>query len=902
MINSSDILKASILIVDDQAANVSLLEQTLRGAGYVSISSTGNPRDVRELHRKNHYNLILLDLQMPGLDGFQVMESLKEIETGGYLPVLAITAQPEHKLRALKAGAKDFVSKPFDLAEILMRVQNMLEVRLLHLETEMRTERAENSEQALRASELSYRRLFEAARDGILILEVDTGRITDVNPFLVELLGFSHSEMVGKTVGELSPFKDLESNKIMLERLQMDGYIRYEDLPLETTDGRKIAVEFVSNVYQVGDKKVIQCNVRNITERKQADSAIIRLAAIVESSDDAIVGKDLKGIVTSWNKGAEKMFGYSADEMVGNSIVRLIPADRQGEETEFLMRANHGESVRQFETVRQAKGGRLLDASVTISPIKDASGKIVGISKVARDITERVKSEQSLRLLQSAMEQSKESILITDAELDLPGPRIIFTNPAFTKMTGYTAEEAIGKTPRILQGPRTDKAVLSRLRKNLEHGEVFAGEAINYRKDGTEFDLEWQIAPIRNFTGKITHFVATQHDITERKKLEEQFRQAQKMDAIGRLAGGVAHDFNNILAVIQLQADMLKIGRNLSPEQLEFAEEISIAAQRASAVTHQLLLFSRNETLKLCDLDLNQSLNAMTNMLRRILGEDIQMQFKFSMPPLFIHADAGMMDQVLMNLAVNSRDAMPNGGRLIIETSAVDFDESVIGQSAKACPGSFVCLSVSDTGCGIPPEILPKIFEPFFTTKDVGKGTGLGLATIFGILQQHQGWVNVYSEVGQGTTFRIYLPRVAKVSPQIPVQSRPAVMLGGNETVLLVEDDAFLHASVHKILLQLGYRVLDASNGVEALEVWNQNRDSIHLLMTDLVMPGGITGIDLAKQILKQDPKLKVIYASGYSAEVAGKDFPLKEGVNFLTKPFQALKLAQTVRNCLDKV
>jgi len=708
------------------------------------------------------------------------MESLKEIETGGYLPVLAITAQPEHKLRALKAGAKDFASKPFDLAEILMRVHNMLEVRLLHLETEMRTERAEKSEQALRASELSYRRLFEAARDGILILDVDTGRITDVNPFLVELLGFSHREMVGKTVGELSPFRDMESNKVMLEQLQKDGYVRYEDLPLETTDGRKIAVEFVSNVYQAGNKKVIQCNIR--------------------------------------------------------------------------------------------------------------------------DITERMKSEQSLRLLQSAVEQSKESILITDAELDLPGPKIIFVNPAFTQMTGYSAEEAIGKTPRILQGPHTDKTVLSRLRNNLERGEVFAGEAINYRKDGTKFDLEWQIAPLRNSGGKITHFVGTQHNITERKKLEEQFRQAQKMDAIGRLAGGVAHDFNNILAVIQLQADMLKIGGNLSPEQLGFAEEIMSAAKRASAVTHQLLLFSRNETLKLCDLDLNQSLNAMTNMLRRILGEDIQMQFKFSIQPLFIHADAGMMDQVLMNLVVNSRDAMPNGGQLIIETSAVDFDESVIGQSAQARPGLFVCLSVSDTGCGIPPEILPKIFEPFFTTKDVGKGTGLGLATIFGILHLHQGWVNVYSEVGQGTTFRIYLPRLARMSPQKPEQSKPAVMLGGNETILLVEDDVFLHASVRKILLQLGYRVLDATNGVEALEIWNQNRDGIHLLITDLVMPGGITGIDLAKQILKQDPKLKVIYASGYSSEVAGKDFPLKEGVNFLTKPFQALKLAQTVRSCLDKI
>jgi PAS domain S-box-containing protein len=397
MISSSDILKASILIVDDQEANVSLLKQMLCGAGYVSIASTRDPHEVCELQRKNRYSLILLDLQMPGLDGFQVMEGLKAIETDGYLPVLVVTAQPLHKLRALKAGAKDFVSKPFDLAEVLMRVHNMLEVRLLHLETkklyeqvvaeqkvseqlllifrsgpgavsintvadgrfidaneehcrffgysreeligrsvtdfnlwanpedrapamqrllkegamrgfeakqrrrsgEVRdvlaslelielagesepvlismstdiTERKQ-AEQALRASELSYRRLFESAKDGILILDVDTGRITDANPFLVELLGFSHSEMVGKTVGELSPFKDIESNQAMLERLQQHGYVRYENLPLETRDGRKIAVEFVCNVYPAGDRNVIQCNIRDITARKQAEEQL----------------------------------------------------------------------------------------------------------------------------------------------------------------------------------------------------------------------------------------------------------------------------------------------------------------------------------------------------------------------------------------------------------------------------------------------------------------------------------------------------------------------------------------------------------------------------------------------------------------------------------------------------
>jgi PAS domain S-box-containing protein len=780
MIRSSDILKAGILIVDDQEANVSLLEKMLRSAGYVSIVSTRNPHEVCELHRKNRYSLILLDLQMPGLDGFQVMEGLKAIETDGYLPVLVITAQPDHKLRALKAGAKDFVSKPFDLAEVLMRVHNMLEVRLLHLEAKARAAQAETqSEQAIRASELSYRRLFETAQDGILILDADTGQVVDANPFMKDLLGYSQEEFLGRKLWEIGPFKGAGASKIAFAELQHADRIRYEGLPLETKDGRRVEVEFISNAYLVDQKRLIQCNIRNITERKRAEEELRWKTAFLEAQVDSA----LDGILVVDNQGKKILQNQRM-----NDLWKIPPP---------------------------------------IAGNKDDAAQI-------QFITSQTKNPQ----------QSADKVAS------------LYSHP-----------------------------------DEVSRDEV---ELI----DGTA--LERYSSPVRDKVGNHYGRIWTFRDITERKRLEEQFRQSQKMDAIGQLAGGVAHDFNNILGVIQMQSDLLKSGGNLSPAQLDFAGEIGAATQRAAALTHQLLLFSRKEVLQPRDLDLNESINEMTKMLRRILGEDIKMQFKFAMQPLFIHADPGMLDQVLMNLAVNSRDAMPKGGRLVIETSAVELDKAAAAQIPHARPGSFVCLSVSDTGCGIPPENFQRIFEPFFTTKDVGKGTGLGLATVFGIVQLHQGWIGFHSQIGCGTTFRIYLPQLAGMTGKKPEQHALAAVRGGVETILLVEDDAALRASVRKILSQLGYCVLEAVNGIEALKIWEQYRDGIHLLLTDVVMPGGMSGIDLGERLLKENPKLKVIYNSGYSAEVAGKDFPLKEGVNFLAKPVQAFKLAQTVRQNLD--
>jgi PAS domain S-box-containing protein len=504
-------------------------------------------------------------------------------------------------------------------------------------------------------------------------------------------------------------------------------------------------------------------------------------------------------------------------------------------------------------------------------------------------------AEASRDRLAMAVEQTAETIVITDTE-----GAILYVNPAFEKTSGYTCAEALGQNSRILKSGKQDADFYRRVWETLGRGEMWSGHFINRRKDGALYEEEATISPVRDATGKVVNFVAVKRDVTREVRLEAQYRQSQKMDAIGELAGGVAHDFNNILAVIQMQAHFLKTDDGITPAQLQATKEIGRAAQRAITLIRQLLQFSRKQMLQLRDLDLNESINEMIKMLRCTIGENIKLQFKFTMHDLFIHADASMMDQVVLNLAVNARDAMPNGGRLVIETSGVELDEFAASQSAQARPGSFVCLSVSDTGCGIPAEILPKIFEPFFTTKDVGKGTGLGLATVFGIVQQHQGWIKVYSEVGHGTVFKIYLPRLAGMIKRAKKKKMPDSLPTGKETILLVEDEKPLLVLMRKALSRLGYRVLEAPTGVRALQVWKAHREDISLLLTDLVMPDGMTGKELAQGLLRENPKLKVVYMSGYSAEVIGRDFPLESGVNFLAKPFQVQMLAQTVRQMLD--
>ncbi len=392
-----------------------------------------------------------------------------------------------------------------------------------------------------------------------------------------------------------------------------------------------------------------------------------------------------------------------------------------------------------------------------------------------------------------------------------------------------------------------------------------------------------------------------QAEMAERTRLEMAFRQAQKMEAIGQLAGGIAHDFNNILTVIRGYLCLVLGDERLDGKLKEPLQQVDAAAQRAAALTRQLLTFSRKQLVQREALLLNEVITNISKMLHRLLGEDIALEIELAADLPRVHADRAMMEQVLVNLAVNARDAMLSGGRLLVETSSEEVFTAGPSAHPDARPGKFVCLTVTDSGSGIDPEVLPHLFEPFFTTKEVGKGTGLGLATVYGIIKQHEGWIEVTSAPGQGARFKIFLPehRPAAITAATDALATPRPA-GGTETILLVEDEAALRGVAAKVLRSYGYQVITAGSGADALKVWPQHADKVDLLLTDMVMPDGVSGRELAQRLKLEKPELKILFSTGYSTELVGRDTLLQDGKNFLPKPYNPDKLAHTVRNCLN--
>jgi PAS domain S-box-containing protein len=498
-------------------------------------------------------------------------------------------------------------------------------------------------------------------------------------------------------------------------------------------------------------------------------------------------------------------------------------------------------------------------------------------------------------LFRSVWENSVDGMRLTDEK-----GVIVAVNDAFGRLVGMESSALEGKPFTIVYAESESRTeMLSRHRDQfLTRTPEPKGEQKCDLHNGQTVMLEVTHSFVE-VHGRTLLMLSLFRDVTLQRRLEEQLRQSQKMEAIGQLAGGVAHDFNNILTVIHGHASLLAMAE-LNPNGARSAQQIVSAAERAAALTRQLLAFSRRQIIQPKKLDLNLTVGHMTDMLGRLLGEDVTLELNYSPSPATVEADSGMMEQVLLNLAVNSRDAMPRGGKLAIRIAVVSVDPAHVELHPDARVGNFVCVSTSDTGCGIPKENLSRIFEPFFTTKEIGKGTGLGLATVYGIVKQHQGWIEVQSTLGKGTTFGIYIPFTGSATVDIDKPATQIKVKGGSETILLVEDEPPVRELVASVLQNYGYNILQAGSGQEAVGVWSEHKEKINLLLTDLVMPGNMNGHELAEKLRGERSGLKVIFTSGYSADIVSKDFKLDASLNFLQKPYHPNALALTVRRCLD--
>jgi hypothetical protein len=624
----------------------------------------------------------------------------------------------------------------------------------------------------------------------------------------------------------------------------------------------------------------------------------LRFDGVVQISEDAIMTVDAQQNITLFNTGAEKIFGYQAAEVLGQSVDILLPEEfRQAHIAQLQVFAHSSDALRPMNLRRGIQGlrknGKRFPAEASISKF-DAEGNTVMTVRL-RDVTQRVAAEDSLRQLAAIVESSQDAII--GEGLD---GYIQSWNPGAGQMYGYTADEVLGKPAKILLPHGAEDEVAANLQR-ARQGISTNCDTVRMRKDGTQIKVAVTVSPIRDNHGVVIGASSISRDNTERLRLEMLLHQSQKMEAIGRLAGGVAHDFNNLLGVIIGYAYLIRNG-SPSDERIRGAsEQIITAAEKGSGLTHQLLAFGRRQVMNPRVIDLREVNAGLENIIPRLLGEDVDVRVIYGEGLKHVLADPSQIEQIIMNLVVNARDAMPDGGKLIIETSNVFFDTAQAGHHGVA-PGDYVRLSVTDTGHGMTDEIRAHIFEPFFTTKEVGKGTGLGLATVHGIISQCHGVITVYSEPGHGTSFKIYLPATSSpvaATPLLPFESQERAD-SGSETLLLVEDQAPLRELLTQILRSKGYAVLSAKDGHDALKQAELHPGNVHLLLTDFIMPE-MRGNDLAKMLVAKTPDLPVIFMSGYTDNALFENGTIPPDMVFLQKPFPPETMLHLVRHVLDK-
>jgi PAS domain S-box-containing protein len=639
-----------------------------------------------------------------------------------------------------------------------------------------------------------------------------------------------------------------------------------------------------------------------------------RLQMLVDAVVDyAIYMLDLEGRVVSWNSGGGRLKGYSASEIIGQSFSRFYtPEDVAAGIPQKALQTARDSGRFHAEGWRVRKDGSRFWASVVIDPIRDDAGQLVGYAKVTRDITERQQAHEAMLASERRYRQLIESVVdYAIFQLDASG-HVATWNPGAQRIKGYTQDEIVGKhfSTFYTEEDRADGLPQRALQTAAAAGK-YEAEGQRVRKDGTKFWASVIIDPIRDDDGELIGFAKVTRDITERheaqkalRETQQQLAASQKMEAVGQLSGGIAHDFNNLLMIVIGNLESAQHQTAKMPANPALTRALSNAmrgAQRAAALTSRLLAFSRRQALDPKPIDVNKFLIGAADFIQRTLGENIQIETVGAPGLWHVDVDANQLESALVNLAINARDAMPNGGKLTIEGANVYADADYSRVNPEIAPGQYVAICVTDTGTGMTREVLDRVFEPFFTTKELGQGTGLGLSQVYGFIKQSGGHVKIYSEVGQGTTVKIYLPRLqGRLAEDEVTVSEPTVGAEESESILLVEDDADVRSYLYDVLQNLNYRVTAVSNVQAALDVLGQKERGFDLLLTDIVMPGG-NGRELADAAVKMRPDLQVLFMTGYSRNAVVHQGRLDEGVDLLQKPVSQAQLANRVRDALDR-
>ena len=879
-----------VLLVEDNPGDARLILEMLRDvqADLFALERVDRLAPALERLSRAAVDVVLLDLDLPDSKGIETFHRAHDGAAGQPIIVISGLDDETLALEAVRSGAQDYLVKG--------RIEGHLLARVIRYAIErQRTE-----------VQLRWLTLAVDQSPASIFITDSRGTIQYVNHKFTEITGYSAAEAIGQTPRLLkSGLTPPEYYRALWSTIQA-GSTWHAEIQNRRKSGQLYWDEVTISPIRDANGAIARFLAvqEDITDRKRTEQALRerdeRFQQLADNINEVFFVQDIQFRETLYISPAyEKVWGRTCQSLYDDprSFLDPVPPEDQARLIASIARNQQGEDGGDvdFRVVRPDGDVRWMLAHAV--PVRNAQGEVYRIAGVALDITERRRAEEALRANEQRLRTLFETVHLLVLGLDVQGD-VEYVNPFFLEVTGYTRDEMIGRSWFEFL-PKAQRESLQGV-----FGELIKSEAHSHyenpivTKKGEERLIAWNNTVPRDAQGRPTGTLSIGEDITERQRLEQQLRQAQKMEAIGRLAGGVAHDFNNVLTAIFGYTDLMS--EDLPPDsplQPDVAE-VRKAAQRAAGLTRQLLAFSRQQVLEPVVLNANDLIEDFEKMLGRMIGEDVEVRLALARDLGNVRADPGQVQQVLMNLVVNARDAMPTGGKLLIETANADLSQPYVELHQPVVPGQYVMLAVTDTGVGMSADLKTRIFEPFFTTKDKGKGTGLGLSTVYGIVKQSGGYVWVYSELGRGTTFKIYLPRV-DAPAQPPSVPREATRLTGTETILIAEDDEILRRLTKGLLEKAGYRVLEAENAALALAAARAHPGPIHLLLADVVMPGG-SGRDLARQLAESRPDMEVLYVSGYTDDAIVHHGMLEPGLNFLPKPFTPAALARKVRDVLD--